>query len=61
MNAKISNTYGSALRTDSVASVALLAAAILIVLSGVFAGLTEDSSLPSIQTSVQAPQVTSSA
>ena len=60
MNTNRFYTCGSALYTDTAASVALLATAILIVLSGVFAGLMQDSTSSSVMTAATASQVTSS-
>jgi hypothetical protein len=53
MNTKASKTYGSTTNIDTGASVTLLAAAILVVLSGGFAGLMEDHS-PAVQTTAEA-------
>ncbi len=60
MYAKVSKTYGSTTNTDTAASVTLLAAAILVVLSGGFAGLMEDHS-PAVRTTAQAQHSASSA
>ncbi len=53
MNANASRTYSSITSIDTAASVTLLAAAILVALSGGLAGLMEDHS-PAVQTTAQA-------
>jgi hypothetical protein len=60
MNAKASKTYGSTTSIDTGASVTLLAAAILVALSGGFARLMEDHS-PAVQTTAQAQHTASRA